>query len=552
MRWIDKIRSVFASGQQPLLSAALVGLISGAGVAVFEFVTRDLVFYRVLEAPLIVQAGALCLGLIASTLSLRYIGNRATGATADEYIRAFHEREADPQWRPFLARMTAGAAVLGSGGSLGYEGPSLYLGATVGAAAHRLRPRRFARSDHKVLMVAGAAAGVAAIFKAPTTGAIFALEVPYRDDTARHMLLPALIAAVTGYLSFVFIMGTEPLFAVEGSPSFQLRELGGAALLGVVCGIGARGYAALLMGAKRFAQSIPTTLAVGGASTVLIGLLWASNEVYGEPLSSGSGYRSLEWVTQPSRALWLVLALLGFRVVATTATLAGGGVGGLFIPLVVAGAITGEAMAIMIGDDTNLFPLIGVAAFLGAGYRTPLAAVVFVAEATGHPGFIVPGLMASVASQLMMGNASVSPFQIAGRRGHLERRFLLPLTSVIQSDVLTVPPDVSLREFYEFHLLFTRRPSVAVLDGEQYRGVISSDHLHSYSPDDWSFITVADALDAQWPTAEPGWTVEMALREMDRAGVDMLPVRDTSGAFVGITTISDIVQLDEILHSQDG
>ena len=150
---------------------------------------------------------------------------------------------------------------------------------------------------------------------------------------------------------------------------------------------------------------------IGAAGAALAGLLLTSNLVFGEGLSSGSGYRTLEWVTEPGHSITLVLALLAFRVAATSATLAGGGVGGLFVPLVIAGALIGDAGAIAIGDTTNLFPLIGIAAFLGAGYRTPLAGVVFVAEATGRPGFIVPGLIASVAAQLVMGDVSVSPYQ---------------------------------------------------------------------------------------------------------------------------------------------
>ncbi len=91
-------------------------------------------------------------------------------------------------------------------------------------------------------------------------------------------------------------------------------------------------------------------------------------------------------------------------VLATATTVAGGGVGGVFIPLVVAGAIVGR----MVGDvvnplDPTLYVLLGMAAFLGAGYRVPLAAVMFVAETTGQPGFIVPAFFATVAAELVMG-----------------------------------------------------------------------------------------------------------------------------------------------------
>src|SRR5204863_188916 len=84
---------------------------------------------------------------------------------------------------------------------------------------------------------AGAAAGVAAIFKAPATGLVFALEVPYQEDFARRMLLPAAISAAVGYLTFVAFRGTAPILAVRGAAPFDLRDIAGAAVLGVLCGI---------------------------------------------------------------------------------------------------------------------------------------------------------------------------------------------------------------------------------------------------------------------------------------------------------------------------
>jgi len=96
---------------------------------------------------------------------------------------------------------------------------------------------------------------------------------------------------------------------------------------------------------------------------------------------------------------------------ATVLTVAGGGAGGLFIPLVVEGALIGRTLGGLFrtsASGSNFFPLIGVSAFLGAGYRVPLAAVVFAAEGSGRPGFIVPGLIAAMVSQLFMGSASAS------------------------------------------------------------------------------------------------------------------------------------------------
>src|SRR5207237_3435913 len=99
-------------------------------------------------------------------------------------------------------RILASMVTRGFGGALGYEGPSIYLGAGIGSALQARFSRLFSRSDVKLLLVAGAAAGVAAIFKAPATGLVFALEVPYQEDFARRMLLPAGITPPPSRLVF--------------------------------------------------------------------------------------------------------------------------------------------------------------------------------------------------------------------------------------------------------------------------------------------------------------------------------------------------------------
>jgi CIC family chloride channel protein len=137
-----------------------------------------------------------------------------------------------------------------------------------------------------------------------------------------------------------------------------------------------------------------------------------------QPLTVGPGYQTIQWALSPDRALWLLAIVLVARCLATSASVAGSGVGGLFVPLVVAGALLGRIAVGVVGDaNTTLFVVIGVAAFLGAGYRVPLAAVMFVAETTGRPGFIVPGVLAAVAAMLVMGRASVTTYQRSSQPG---------------------------------------------------------------------------------------------------------------------------------------
>lgn len=295
----------------------------------------------------------------------------------------------------------------------------MYAGSALGALIQRRLPKAFRGADHRTLLVAGAAAGVAAIFKAPATGAIFALEVPFRDQMARRMLLPALVASASGYLVFVALSSTRPIFLLDSSLAgvFEYKDLAGAILIGISCAIGARAFSKLIRAAKAFTLR-PVVTRVIAAGAGMTGLFVISRALTGESLSLGPGYDVVAWLGE-EHALWLLAAVFCLRCLATATTVAGGGVGGLFIPLVVGGAVVGR----MVGDvvnplDPTLYTLLGVAAFLGAGYRVPLAAVMFVAETTGQPGFIVPALFAAVAAELVMGEQSITTFQRSPDRSY--------------------------------------------------------------------------------------------------------------------------------------
>ncbi|MGH9279690.1 MAG: chloride channel protein [Acidimicrobiales bacterium] len=529
--------------------AAATGLVTGLGVAGFEWLTRFQMFNRLLRAPLPLQAIAPLCGLLLAAVALRVLARGAGRATTDEYIRNFHQIGTRLDPRPVRGRLVASVATLGFGGAMGYEGPSIYLGASLGSALQQRFSRYFSREDAKLLMVCGAAAGISAIFKAPATGLVFALEVPFQDGFAGRMVLPAGIASAVSYLAFVAITGTTPLFGVSGSPPFDLQDLVGAAVVGALCGIGARLFSVGLHLGRHHAKKLHPYVAAAIAGTVLAGLVVLSDHLFGRPLTLGAGYNSMGWALDPSRAVLLVLALLGLRTLATIFTVAGGGVGGLFIPLVIEGALLGRAIGGIFRPDTDsvLFPLLGASAFLGAGYRVPLSGVVFVAETTGRPGFIVPGLIATMVAQLFMGRTSVSDSQVQARAGHLQRRAALPLTSALRPDMPTVAPGTTLADFYEHHLLAHRELLVPVVDGPTYVGVILVDELKAVPRAEWGSVTVAERMKRDFPVAPVDWTLHDALAAMEAEDVDLLPVVH-DGAFVGVVTTTAILELDEILR----
>ena len=407
----DDLRSLVSRSRQVVAASAVVGAITGVVVAGFERLSINVVFDRgVAHLPLWLMAFAPAAGLALATLWLRYPGRGLSPSSADEYLHAFHEH-GDLEPRDLLHRLVAAVATLGSGGAMGLEGPSIYIGATIGSVLQRRWRSFLVGADSNLLLVAGAAAGIAAIFKAPATGAIFAIEVPFQEDLARRMLLPALVAAASGYLTLVAINGTTPLFPVHGTPPFSFVDLAGAAALGLSAGLGARLFAAMIHYAKRVSSLGHPVVRVGACGATIAVLFAIGRGLTGRSLVLTPGYGVVTWALAPDRAVALLLAVLVLRCLATSAAVAGGGVGGLFVPLVVAGALLGRAFGALSGTTDSLFLVIGIASFLGAGYRVPLAAVVFVAETTGRPGFVVPGLIATVVAELVMGRSSVTAFQ---------------------------------------------------------------------------------------------------------------------------------------------
>ena len=399
------------------LLAAVVGVITGAAVAVLDTLILG-IEERAVEWPLWAVATAPAVGLALTALVLRWVGGGVSPSTADEYLKAFHRPGYPLPGRALFARVLGSIATLGLGGPMGLEGISINFGSTTGSwvrrATARLHGRLPSAEDRRMLLVAGAAAGVAAIFKAPATGAIFALEVPYQGDFARHMLLPSLVGAASGYLTFAAFHGTSPLFQITEAAPFNYRDLIAAIALGVLAALGARLFARGVKWAKARAGNSRVWIRVPVSGALLAAFVVISNWACGAPLSFGPGYSALTWALDPNQVLWAVALLLVVRCLATVTVIGGGGVGGLFIPLVVAGALTGRLVGGVIhAADETLFAVIGVAAFLGAGYRVPLAAVMFVAETTGQPGFVVPGLLAAVAAELVMGTSSVTTYQMA-------------------------------------------------------------------------------------------------------------------------------------------
>lgn len=547
---LAQLRQLQHRWHRVLVLSALTGIITGLLVAGFDWITSDVLLNHVEQLPHAALAIAPAIGLVLATAALRWLGHGATPSTSDEYLRVYHDRRLRMNLREFPAKVLASIATLGSGGAMGFEGPSIYIGAATGSWLQRRFQRYFSRDDAKLLLVAGAAAGVAAIFKAPATGALFAIEVPYQEDTAAQAVLPALVAAAASYLTFVGFHGTDPLLQISGQPHFDVVDLLGAMGLGLLAGVGARAFVWLLRRAKAWSTDlpVPVRLSVGGGGLALSAALgfWLFR---GNPVTIGPGYRAIEW-SLGKHAFTLVLLLFVLHAFATACTILGGGAGGTFIPLVVQGWLLGRLTTAALGSRTSLFPVLGAAAFLGAGYRTPITGVVFVAESTGRPGFVVPALVATAIAQLVMGRSSITPYQRSRRPSVLERRFDLPITAALVPEPHLATSDMTLDELVDRHFLTTRASTIPVVADGAYLGMVRLEDVRRVERAQRPHLTAADVLRTDAPVAEAEWDLRHALRVMEAADVDRVAVLD-GDRLVGVVTMSEIIRIDDILGDED-
>lgn len=482
-----------------LLRSALVGLAVGAVSVVFYVVVHhvehlllgrltgfallrpagepapagDHPHTRLWLVPLLPAAGALLSGLVA-----HFLAPEVGGGGGDRYVRAFHREGGVLRKRVAPLKILASVFALGSGGSGGREGPAILVGAGVGssvAQALRLGPR-----ERRLLLVAGGAAGMAAVFRTPLGAALLAVEVLYRDDFEADALIPAILASVTAYaVFFVAIPSAGALFAHAPRYPFAPLHLPLYVLLAVLLSLAAMGFHAMLRGVERRAEgsALPPWLrpAVGGLGVGLMALLWVTlvNPLVGlgqqGPGILGSGYGAVQaaivgapWIPARWWGVALLSALAVAKMAATSLTVGTRASAGDFGPSLVIGGLLGGAFGRamqLLGapvPDPGAFALVGMGVFYGGLANAPLGAAVMVCELSATYDLLVPLMFALGAAFLLLRRVSLYAGQVPTRfqsPAHAGESLLDALRSLRVSDacelkggVATVAPTDTVKE----------------------------------------------------------------------------------------------------------
>jgi chloride channel protein, CIC family len=518
--------------------------------------------------------GGLLSGLIVYTLA-----PEAEGHGTDSAIDAYHRKGGRIKPLVPLVKIVASSLTIGSGGSGGREGPIAQIGAGFGSFLGSLL--RLRSAERRVLMAAGMGAGVAAIFRAPLAGALFAAEVLYRSpDFESEVIIPAALASITAYCTFGLILGHAwgPLFVISDSVSQGLTfdnplRLGSYLLLALFVVVLAMIYTRSFYGLTYLFHHIPIKNhfkpAIGAFLTGAVGValyfaLWQNKQVLAV-LSFGYGVLqdTLSEPTPATTGLWFALILLVValgKILTTGLTIGSGGSGGVFGPSMVIGGCGGGALGLFLhwlwpplAPQPASFVIVGMAGFFAAAAKTPLSTLVMVSELTGNYNLLLPTLWVCTIAFLCSDEQSIYSSQVESRSrspAHTGAYVREVLQGVCVGQFLTKEVFPTLRQGDRLPLITERLQTTgyAVLpvvdDQGKLLGVISQEEVlvTTLSPSLIPLVVAADLMRGGVTPLTPEDRLDRALELFVESDLLALPVVDSiaSNTVIGVVRRSDL------------
>ncbi|MGI6458215.1 MAG: chloride channel protein [bacterium] len=567
----------FRSGRAIFLSG-IVGVISGLGAIVFNFmvfgcsdlfiimglgwekvqVSQDAILLIPAEGlrywllPLVPALGGLMSGLLVFTLA-----PEAEGHGTDAYIRAFHKLRGKIRGRIPIIKTIASAITIGSGGSAGREGPIVQIGAGFGSWLGQIL--KLDARECRILMIAGTAGGIGAIFSAPLGGAILAIEILYMNqEMETEGLIPAIISALISYSVFSTLTGQTQIFH---TPEFEFHasELIPYALLGVVCAFVGILYVIIFYGMRDFLfKKIPIMPhflpMIGGLLMGLLALL--------RPEILSGGYGWIERALNEDLGISFMFSLVIFKILATSFTVSSGGSGGVFGPSLFIGCMLGatfgqtfELYFPNVIQDPRSFALVGMVAFFSGISKVPISGLLMVTEMSQSYQLLVPMMLVASLTYVLTGRWSLYEEQVwskADSPAHFGeyRTDVLAGMKVKEIEVRhgfqVIPYNRTLRQILPvvmessqniFPVMNEKGEITGLFSIEELRALLLQEHVYD-------LIVAMDIATPEFDFATPEEDLHSVLRKMTKLTTDEIPVMDEQTLqFKGVINRRDILNL---------
>ncbi|MBW2646899.1 MAG: chloride channel protein, partial [Deltaproteobacteria bacterium] len=388
------------------------------GFSIPEAAGEQLVTLHVENSPrpwvlfLLPAVGGLISGLIVYTFA-----PEAEGHGIDAMLDAFHNKEGQIRGRVPFVKAIASIITLASGGSVGREGPIAQIGAGFGSWVGRVF--HLSPKERRLLLLAGTAGGLGAIFRAPLGGAITSIEILYKEDLETEAIIPCIISSVMAYIIFTHVFGHQPIFE---TPVFEFTnplEMIFYTILGLICAPLGILYIKLFYGCRdRIFKKIPIkphyVPAIGGLGVGLLGLL--------TPTILGGGYGVIQKAIFSELGIGIMAAIVLLKMLATAFTIGSGGSGGVFGPSLFIGGMIGgvvghvaHQIAPGVVTDPGAFVLVGMASFFAGVANAPIGALLMVSEMTGSYSLLPQLMLISGISLLFSRKWSIYENQVKNK-----------------------------------------------------------------------------------------------------------------------------------------
>jgi len=562
-RFVELVRRWLSSETRVLFTlTVVVGCLSGLAAVGFHL-SIDFIAARVLDPllarpllqrVLLIPLLLIVVGFVVGLL-LEKVVPFARGSGIPEVKTAYvFGPGAQLSLRTVVGKFVLGALSIGSGFSLGREGPTVQICAAIGAAVGKAtrRPSRVV----KALISVGAAAGIAAAFNTPIAAITFAMEEVIGDLNQR-LVGAIVVASVAAAVVERAMLGGRPSLTVPGYSLGNWRELFAYALLGLLAGLGATVFVRGLLGLRVFVRSLTRVPvwarpAAGGAIMAAIGLAM--------PQTFGIGYPTLS-AALLGQLSWPRMVLLSAGKLAATVTSYGWGLsGGIFAPSLFIGATLGGSVAHLVhpfagpaADTVGSFALVGMGAFFAGAIRAPITSILIIFEMTGDYAIILPLMISNVISYTVAARLHPVPIYDALLRQdgvpvpeHQTHRDLRGLTveQAMRTDLPLARVSATIGEAAG-QLENSAARILAVVDDEgRLEGVVGRRELTTAG------ALVGDVARPDVVTVFPDQSLDLALLKLGRHSVRQAPVvtRAAPALVVGMLSLEDISAAVERSH----
>jgi H+/Cl- antiporter ClcA/CBS domain-containing protein len=489
--------------------------------------------------------GGLAIGLMA-----RFGSEKIRGHGIPEAIEAILIGGSRMSPKVAILKPLSSAISIGTGGPFGAEGPIIMTGGAIGSLFAQFF--HLSAAERKTLLVAGAAAGMTAIFGTPIAAVLLAVELLLFEWKPRSFI-PVTVASCVSIAWRPFLFGAGPLFPSGVELALPWWGLILCAAIGLTAGLQSGLLTMLLYRIEDAFEHLPVHWmwwpALGGLIVGLGGLI--------EPRALGVGYDVIADLLGGHIAVQAVLAILLVKSGIWLVALSSGTSGGVLAPLLIFGGALGWLIGLVLPGEPGAWALLGMAAMMGGTMRAPLTATLFAIELTGDVNMLVPLLTATGAAYaltVLLLRRSILTEKIARRGQHITREYgvdpfeLTRASEIMVTAVDTLPAEMPVHEAVAF---FGAREhphrSYPVVDPKgRLVGMVSrADALRWQAGDRLMDQTLNDAVsDVSLPVAHPDDTVSRVTDLMIAADVGRVPVTDPkSGALVGLIARKDLLRL---------